>query len=208
MRVARLQCPRQLSRNHTYPQTGRSCGTQNACIEVSSKCIEIEKEAVGFPEVLQTSTQETHVPRHDASCHPACIVAPNVRVLWLVGVKGGELSFAQLVFPHEDHLRQYALEVGLVRDCGHVRDSRSALRQGRPATHGNPSQVEAVGSLAHMPWTVFWNQSHTGFVHVNENSFSLGWIHPLQEITPAPQCFRLTAVEKAKKQLDEKEAVF
>ena len=53
MRVARLQGPRQLSRNHTYPQTGRSCGTQNACIEVSSKCIEIENEAVGFPEVLR-----------------------------------------------------------------------------------------------------------------------------------------------------------
>ena len=182
MRVARLQGPRQLSRNHTYPQIGRSCGTQNACIDVSSKRIDIEKEAVGFPEALQNATQETHVPRHDGSCHPACIVAPNARVLWLVGPKGGELSFGQLVFPHENHLRQYALEVGIVRDCGHVRDSRSALRQGRPATHGNPSQEEAVGSLAHMPWTVFWNQSHTGFVDVNENSFSLGWIHALQKI--------------------------
>ena len=199
MRVARLQGPRQLSRNHTYPQIGRSCGTQNACIDVSSKRIDIEKEAVGFPEALQNATQETHVPRHDGSCHPACIVAPNARVLWLVGPKGGELSFGQLVFPHENHLRQYALEVGIVRDCGHVRDSRSALRQGRPATHGNPSQEEAVGSLAHMPWTLIWNHSHTGFVHVYENSFPLGSIHALQEITPAPQCFRLTAVQRAQK---------
>ena len=125
----------------------------------------------------------------------------------LFGSKRGEFSFVQLVFPNEDHLRQYALEVGLVGDCGHVRDSRSALCQGRPATHGNPFQEEAVGSPAHMPRSLIWNQSHTGFVHVNENTFSLGWIHALQEITPAPQRFRLTAVQRAPKKREEKEVV-
>ena len=186
MLVARLQGPRQLSWNHTYPQTGSRCGTQNAWIDVSSKCIEIENEAVGFPKVHQASTQETHVPRHDGSCHPACVIAPNVRALWLVGSKRGQLSFLQMVFSHEDHLRQYALEVGLVRDGGHVRDRRSALCEGRPATHGTPCQEEAVGSPAHMPWTLIRNQPHTGFVDVNKNMFSLRWIHALQEITPAP----------------------
>ena len=199
MRVAQLQGPRQLSRNHTYPQTGSRCGTQNAWIDVSPKCIEIENEAVGFPEVLQASTQQTHVPCHDGRRHPACIIPPNVRALWRAGPKRGEFSFAHLVFPHEDHLRQYALEVGFVRDGGHVRDRRSALCQGRPATHGTPCQEEAVGSLSHMPWTFIRNQPHTGFVDVNENTFSLGWIHALQEITPAPQCFRLTAVQRAPK---------
>ena len=199
MRVARLQGPRQLSWNHTYPQTGSSCGTQNSCIDVSSKCIEVENEAAGVPEILQTSAQETHVPRHDGSCHPACIIAPNVRALWLIRLKRYEFSFAQLASPHEDSLKQRALEPDRVRDCGHVRDSRSACCQGRPATHGNSFQEEAVGSPAHMPWTLIWNQSHTGFVHVNENSFSLGWIHALQEITPAPQCFRLTAVHRMQK---------
>ena len=133
MRVARLQCPRQLSWNHTYPQTGRSCCTQNACIEVSSKCIELENEAVGFPEVLQTSTQETHVPRHDASCQPACVVAPHVRVLRLVVVKGDELSFAQLVFAHEDHLNNMRKKLGLSVNAAtcvtvDLRCARDALR--------------------------------------------------------------------------------
>ena len=123
MRVTRLQGPRQLSWNHTYPQTSSSCGTQNSCIDVSSKCIEVENEAAGVPEILQTSAQETHVPRHDGSRHPACVIAPNVRALWLVGLKRGEFSFAQLVFPREDYLRQHALEPGRARDCGHVRDS-------------------------------------------------------------------------------------
>ena len=85
-----------------------------------------------------------------------------------------------------------------------LRCARDALR---PMV--TPSQEEAVGSLAHMPWTVFWNQSHIGFVHVTENSFSLRWIHALQEITPAPQCFRLTAVGQAKtRQLDKKRGRF
>ena len=143
MRVARSQGPRQLSRYHTYPQTGCRCGTQNAWIDVSPKCIEIENEAVVFPEVLQASTQETHVPRHDGSCHPACVAAPKcTRTLacW-IEARGSLASFSWV--PPEDHLRQYALEVGLVRDCGHVRDNRSACCQGRPATHGNSFQEEA-----------------------------------------------------------------
>ena len=99
MRVAQLQGARRLSHTQTYLQIGSSRGTQNACIGVSSQCIEVEKDAVGFPEVLEMSAQETHVPRHAGSCHPPYILRRKVRVLRVLAVKGGELTFAKVVVP-------------------------------------------------------------------------------------------------------------
>ena len=78
-------------------------------------------------------------------------------------------------------------------DCGPARC------QGRPAPHGRALHEEAVGSLTDMPRTFLWNQSHTGFVDINENSFSIGWVHALQKVTPTPQRFRLITPQKTQK---------
>ena len=57
-----------------------------------------------------------------------------------------------------------------------------------------PFHEEAVGSLTYVPTAFLWNQSHTGLVDVDENSFSCGSIQALQTVTPAPQCRRLATV--------------
>ena len=191
MRVARLQCPCQFARNQNHPQTYFGSCAQDGRSEVSSMCIAIKNEAVCFTKKFEVPPQESHIPLHDSRRHPPLGIPPNVRALWRSRSKGCESCCADLFLTNEDHLRQEPLKFRLVTDCSHVCDCGSTRCQGRPAPHGNSVHKEAVGSLTYMPTPFLWNQADTGLVDVNENTLSLGWVHVLQEIAPAPQPHRL-----------------
>ena len=127
MRVAWLQGIRQFSGNHTYPQTYSGRGPQSSWTDVGSMYIHEKNEAMRGLELLQTPAQETHILRHDHRRHPRRLTSPNVCALRRTQAVGSDLVFADLFFTQKDHLRQQALEAGLVTDCSHACDVGSAL---------------------------------------------------------------------------------
>ena len=67
--------------------------------------------------LAQDPTQQGHILNHELTCHPACLLSPEMHALRSFTAKAVGSSLSELVLPHEHNLRQMFLDLRVITDC-------------------------------------------------------------------------------------------